>query len=86
MKIKVFSEKILNFLFPIECLVCGREDVWLCADCRIKIPLNDILGCLFCERKTKTGRTCCNCAAANDLDGIYIVSDYNQKNVSLLLI
>ena len=31
----------LDLLFPIECLGCGKEKVWLCEDCLEKISLNE---------------------------------------------
>lgn len=31
---------ILDILFPIECLGCGKSDVWLCNECFQKLPLN----------------------------------------------
>lgn len=30
MSLKLF---LLNLLFPIHCLGCSREDIWLCSDC-----------------------------------------------------
>ena len=79
------NKKILDFLFPIECLGCGQEDVWLCDECRLKIPINEFLNCLFCGRNTKTGRTCLACSENHFLDGIYIASDYNHKTIKLLI-
>jgi ComF family protein len=32
----IFSA-ILDFFFPPECLGCGKEDFWICPDCRQKI-------------------------------------------------
>lgn len=43
-KVKKF---ILDILFPIECLGCGKESVWLCDKCLETIPL----GVNFIERK-----------------------------------
>ncbi len=44
LKIKKF---ILDILFPIECLGCGKEETWLCNKCLETIPLK----VQFIERK-----------------------------------
>jgi len=32
---------ILDILFPIECLGCKKDDVWLCNECLEKLPVNN---------------------------------------------
>lgn len=41
--LKHFKKIILDLLFPIECLGCGREGSWLCHDCsrRLKFRSNE---------------------------------------------
>jgi len=79
------KEGLLNFIFPIECLGCGKEDVWLCEACKLKIPINEIAYCLFCRQINLIGKTCQGCAVNHFLDGIFIISDYDDKKISLLI-
>jgi competence protein ComFC len=79
------KQKILNILFPIECVGCGREDVWLCNDCLLKLPLNSLHGCFFCGRENQTNATCPSCLVDYDLDGVFVCADYKNKIVSELI-
>lgn len=38
---QTIKQFILDIIFPIECLGCQREGVWLCEDCAEKIPLKN---------------------------------------------
>jgi competence protein ComFC len=79
------KQKILNILFPIECAGCGREDVWLCGDCLLKLPLNSLQGCFFCGRGNSTGATCPSCAVIYGLDGVFVCADYKNKIINELI-
>jgi competence protein ComFC len=76
---------ILNLLFPIECVSCGKEDVWLCNDCLLKLPLNSLPGCFFCGRENQSGATCPSCAAIYDLNGVFVCADYKNKIINQLI-
>lgn len=61
---------ILNLLFPIECLGCGHEGLWLCPDCSRRLRAGD---------NGKSGdQTSANRLKAPALDKIYIAGDYND--------
>ena len=36
----MFQDWILDLLFPVQCLGCGREKNFICPDCLLKIPHN----------------------------------------------
>lgn len=55
MTLKKIIDNILNWIFPISCVQCDREDEWLCQNCQSKIelwtgtaPLPDGLDKIYC--------------------------------------
>lgn len=85
MKDEFFKHKLLNLLFPIDCIGCGREDYWLCPDCLSTLSLGQNEKCIFCGRESLSGKTCLNCAASHSLDGVFICGDYENKIISSLI-
>jgi len=77
-KIKIISQ-IIDVIFPIECLGCGKEGKWICEECARLIPVNDKIYCLGCKRETNFGEFCEKCSAGRNLDGVFIASDYDNK-------
>ncbi len=61
---------ILNLLFPIECLGCGREGSWLCQDCSRRLQFEDSRKGDDKARKNRL--------KAPALDKIYIAGDYDD--------
>ncbi len=73
---------VLDVLFPIECLSCGREGEWFCNDCIRKLrPLTDH-GCIFCGNNNLSGATCKNCRKTHSLDGVFSAGNYDQKELA----
>jgi ComF family protein len=68
---------ILDILFPIECLGCKKEDVWLCQDCLKKIPIKTQAVCPIC-RKNTDGSVCPLCKKQTALDGVLTTTKYEQ--------
>src|SRR4030042_2746057 len=53
---------VLDTLFPIACLGCQKNDLWLCEECIQKIPLKRDQVCPACEREISLqGLLCKNC-------------------------
>jgi ComF family protein len=79
---KIFK-KIINFfldlLFPIECVGCQKENIWLCEECFKKINLNLKNFCPFCGKPARMGCICQQCLTHSPLKNIFIVSFYNEK-------
>lgn len=74
---------ILDTLFPISCLSCGKTDVWLCKNCLNKIPLKNIQVCPYCEKMiTPNGYTCFGCKKKYSLEGLLVASSYKDRVVS----
>jgi ComF family protein len=81
-KIKNF---ILDTLFPIECLACGKPKKWICNNCQHKIPFRQKQVCPLCEEKeTPAGQTCFNCQNKHTIDGILVASRYRKNRQRLV--
>jgi len=70
---------ILDTLFPIICLSCGKNGEWICDECLAKIPLKIDQVCPFCEKKiTPDGRICFECQKHSSLDGLLTAVSYKN--------
>ena len=79
---KIF-EFILDTFFPIHCLGCKKEGVWLCENCQAKIKIRDEHCCPICEKMvTPSGRTCLACKNKHSLDGLIVASSYAQPSIA----
>ncbi|MFA4833950.1 MAG: ComF family protein [Patescibacteria group bacterium] len=76
---------ILDLIFPIECLGCGQEGVWLCKKCFRQLPLQSEQYCLNCKKPNEFGQFCQNCAPAYALDGVWIAGNYENKIIASLI-
>lgn len=69
----------LDILFPIECLACGKEDIWLCDECFKKIKLKEKDDCLVCKKQSAYGKTHAWCRKKTYLDALIVCTPFNQK-------
>ena len=72
---KIISS-FLDLIFPIECLGCGKEGVWLCNNCLQKITWQTHQKCLACTEINSDGSFCKHCQVDYALDGVLIASYY----------
>lgn len=64
--IPLFFQKLntlfLDALFPINCLSCRKDNVWLCEKCLRNLPLLSFQVCPYCEKEiTVHGAICERC-------------------------
>jgi len=77
------KEAILDTLFPISCISCGKPDKWLCGACSNKITLKSEQVCPYCEKMiTPDGYACFDCKKKYSLDGLLAASSYQDKIIS----
>lgn len=77
---------MLDTLFPISCLSCGKDGVWLCDECLEKIPLRNEQVCPVCEKAiTPEGRTCFECRKKDSIDGLLVSFSYQQEPIAHLI-
>jgi len=82
---RTLRDFILNLLFPIECLGCGKENEWLCGKCFKKIPFNAFNYCLSCKKRNKYGEFCPGCSPNFYLNGVWIAGNYDNKIIVKLI-
>lgn len=75
----------LDCLFPIECLICGQGEKWICDDCLSKIKINQDQVCPVCNRANQNGEVCPACKPKTSLEGVMIACDYNDKTIAKLI-
>lgn len=78
-KVKDF---ILDIIFPIDCIGCGKEGEWVCKDCFEKIKLSENQFCPVCCKPNKTGLPCESCKTQSFLDQVIVCADYNHPIIS----
>jgi predicted amidophosphoribosyltransferase len=60
--LQIIKKFILDTLFPIACLGCQEEEVWLCDGCLSKIKSLTTQVCPYCEKtETQNGKPCHRC-------------------------
>jgi len=73
----------LDTLFPISCIQCQKEGVWLCDACFSSIIIQNEHVCGVCEKMiTPDGRTCHACKKKNALDGLIVTTSYTSSFIS----
>lgn len=72
----------LDLIFPIECLGCGREGMWICEPCFKEIKLKPKQYCLHCKKENSWGEFCSPCRVIYDLNGVWIAALYDEALVS----
>ncbi len=73
---------ILDSLFPIRCLGCGKFDEWICTDCHSTLPILTEQHCPVCKKHiTLNGEICPQCytTKSNSFDGVFVASYYHDK-------
>lgn len=76
---------IFDLIFPIECVECGKEGEFLCAECFLKLNFNNIQYCLNCKKIGEKGEFCSLCRKKYYLDGVLIAGNYDHKILSKLI-
>lgn len=75
----------MDLIFPIECLRCGKDGVWLCAGCFSRLEFRDSQRCLSCKQETAFGRFCRACRPGYSLRGVLIAGNYEDELLSKLV-
>jgi ComF family protein len=83
--IKKIKDVVLDLIFPRECLSCGKEGSYLCADCFKKIETNNKFYCVVCKRPTDYSKICQTCQSEYKLRAIWVAANYNDKILQELI-
>lgn len=90
MKYSLFAQKINTFildtLFPVHCLSCGKEGEWVCSQCLGNVSLLDFQICPKCEIQiTQGGITCPKCKENYPLDALVTVARYKEHDMEKII-
>lgn len=77
--LKNLNKLILDTIFPIKCVGCGKTDFWICNKCLNEIHIETDYYCSICQIKsTSGGKTCLSCKKKDSLDRMIWTTNYNQ--------
>ncbi len=82
--LKKIIENIRDIVFPIECLGCNFEGLWICKSCLRQIKLNNTQVCIFCKKENK-GEVCKECKQNYFVDGCVSFGLYSNKLLSKII-
>jgi competence protein ComFC len=77
---------LLDTLFPITCLACGIEGVFICPDCKIKLKTLEHQLCIVCQRQAPFGITHPRCQTPQGTDALISFYDYKDERVAKIII
>jgi len=79
-------KKLVNdFLFPIKCVSCGKQDYLLCKQCKNNVKIFDEGFCFSCLRKREDFSVCPSCKQNTSLNGVFILGDYKDYSLKKLI-
>ena len=75
---------LIDFAYPKECLVCGKEDCFICESCLKDFEYADQI-CPECGGESAMGWTHEQCRKKKGMDGLVSIYDYQDQNVRKLV-
>lgn len=82
---KGLGQKVIEQIFPKDCLGCEALGSHLCDGCFLLLQLNNQSSCFDCEKDTMLGSFCSGCAPLHALDRILIAAEYDQPLIHSLI-
>jgi len=76
------TQAVKDVLFPVFCLLCEDEGVWLCNACLASVEIVRTQYCPVCHRETKGGIRCSICAHAGFLDTHTALFVYGRQYIA----
>jgi ComF family protein len=83
--IKTLGQNIFDLVFPVYCLSCGREGVYLCDACIDKLPASAAQRCIVCQTPSPFGKTHAACVSKHKVDGLISVLPYSNPKVKKII-
>lgn len=77
---------VFDILFPVYCILCEQEGIFLCSNCNDKLVKVIFQVCIVCQKQSLGGFTHPKCTSKYSPDRLISVFDYHDKRVSKLLI
>lgn len=76
--------KLLDFLFPKHCVICRKQDSYLCENCFSYLSFDAKSLCLACDKPTFNGLTHPSCRKKYAIDGCFSALFYNKTTQKLI--
>lgn len=76
-----FIRHLLDWLFPYNCIGCGRDDQLLCNDCFKEVGIPEKEVCPGCGCLCLLGMACGNCRSSLRLSGLMVGYAYEKGGV-----
>lgn len=75
--------EVFNWVFPLNCLGCGREDAVVCEKCRVGVRVRRVQECPYCRRESAWGLRCVECrdGVGGNLDGLICLWNYEKAGL-----
>ena len=73
-----------DFLFPKNCLVCGKSGSYLCKLCQLSLPRKEAQNCVVCRRFSSFGKTHRFCRERSFLDGLICLFSYQAETKKII--
>jgi ComF family protein len=83
--IKNLYRQILDLVFPVACLVCGADNLFLCARCEDRLPRLENQLCIACYKPAPFGKTHPICRTRNTVDGVISALPYKHLAVRKII-
>lgn len=78
------GQRIINLIYPIECLGCSQEGSWLCDNCLKRHRRIRLGNCFICSKVAETG-ICIKCQEKTGLDGAISLFPYSAPEAQALI-
>lgn len=72
--------KLLNFLFPKECISCWKKGEYLCKECKKKLITQPEM-CPHCQKVSKDYSSCLNCTNQSTLWLNWLIVGFKYNNI-----
>lgn len=77
--IRAAGEWLLDCLFPLFCLGCQKEGIWVCEHCLSTVTVAGVFCCPVCHRDSLGGVVCFDCQGQTPLSRVIAVTPYHDS-------
>lgn len=77
---------LMDTFFPISCILCGTEGLFICLECRQELQPIPYQKCIACKKPAPLGVTHARCLSPFMANGLISFFDYRDKKVSKIII
>jgi len=76
---ETIKQWVLDILFPISCIGCGKASEWLCQACLSTIKIQEKQVCPICRKQASKGTVCNECRCSSALSGLLVATSYDNQ-------